>query len=127
MSTIYNPLAGSDSFLTEFGGAAEGAATAGNGIQSESAPSSLTVAPSLGSSLSDALSGGVIPGMGGISGPSIGNVLSAFGLGTGGLTPFPISRIVALILGLLLIGGGIIMFRPETVEDVRSAATAAAA
>lgn len=124
MSTIYNPLAGSDSFLSEFSGA-EGAGTAANGIGSESAPSVLNVAPS-GSSLSDALSGGIIPGMG-ISGPSVGNVLGAFGLGTGGMTPFPVSRIVAIILGLLLIGGGIIMFRPETVEDVRSAATAAAA
>lgn len=123
MSTIYNPLVGSDSFLTEFGGAAEGAATAGNGIQSESAPSSLTLAPNLGSALSDALSGGIIPGMGGIGGaPSaLGSLL---GLGVPGVS---ISRIVAIVLGLLLVGGGIIMFRPETVEDVRSAATAAAA
>lgn len=123
MSTIYNPLARSDSFLTEFGGAAEGAATAGNGIQSESAPSSLTLAPNLGSALSDALSGGVIPGMGGIGGaPSA--LSSLLGLGVPGVS---ISRIVAIVLGLLLVGGGIIMFRPETVEDVRSAATAAAA
>lgn len=123
MSTIYNPLT-NNSLLTEFSGA-EGAGPAGNGIQPESAPSSLTVAQggSLGSTFSDALSGGGIPGL---SAPSVSNVLNAFGIGSGS-SSIGISRIVAIVLGLLLIGGGIIMFRPETVEDVRSAAVAAAA
>lgn len=120
MSTIYNPLS-SDSFLSEFSGAA-GAASVGNGITSESVPSALNVSSS-GSALSDALTGGVVPGLGGLG--SGGSALaSLLGLGVPGVS---ISRIVAIVLGLLLIGGGIIMFRPETVEDVRSAATAAAA
>ena len=125
MSTIYNPLV-SNSLLTEFSGL-EGAGSAANGIQGETVPTALNITPgsaSLGSELSDALSGGIIPGMGGIGGaPSaLGSML---GLGVPGIPS--ISRIVAIVLGLLLIGGGIIMFRPETVEDVRSAATAAAA
>lgn len=118
MSTIYNPLTGSTSFLSEFSGG-------GNSIAGETAPSSLsTIAPGFGSP-----SGFGFPSSGsgstGFTNPlSDVNILKWL---VGGGSALPVSRIVAIVLGLLLIGGGIIMFRPETVEDVRGAATAAAA
>ena len=122
MSTIYNPLS-SESFLQEFSGAgAGGSAAAGglNSIASESAPSSLGVSSgSLGSAIGDALKSGIIPGMGGF------DATPALGLGLG-LPGLSISRIVAIVLGLLLIGGGIIMFRPEIGENITSAAKDAA-
>lgn len=123
MSTIYNPLS-SDSFLQEFSNVGtSGAAVAGrNSIPGESAPSSLGVSSgSFGSAIGDALGKGGIPGMGEIS--SAASTL--FGVATG--TPaLSISRIVAIVLGLLLIAGGIIMFRPEIGENITSAAKDAA-
>lgn len=107
MSTIYNPLASTESLLSsEFG-------KGDNSIGTESAPSGLgTISPG---SITDVLTGGAMSGA-----STAASLLNPFG----GVS---ISRGVAIVLGLLLIGGGIIMFRPETIEDVRTAATAAAA
>jgi hypothetical protein len=49
-------------------------------------------------------------------------------LGGGSATPFTagsgVSRVVSIVLGLLLIGGGIIMFRPELGESAARVAAA---
>jgi hypothetical protein len=102
MSTVYNPLAAS--FLTEFSGSSDNSTSGG-----ESAPSH--------------------SGLGGLGPINIPGLDSIPGLGGGSATSLlpSLSRVVAIVLGLLLIGGGIIMFRPETIEDVRGAAAAAAA
>lgn len=122
MSTIYNPLS-SDSFLQEFSNVGTGgAAVAGrNGIPGESAPSSLGVSGGSFGSVKDAIGSGGIPGLGEIS--SAASTLFSAATGTPALS---ISRIVAIVLGLLLIAGGIIMFRPDIGENITSAAKDAA-
>ena len=125
MSTIYNPLSSLPEGLNspaDFSSSLTGLTAA------EAPPSALSVAPAANTpspsnldSLGDVITGAL---------PNISGSQSATSISPStlfNLLDFNLSRGVAVILGLLLIGGGIIMFRPEVGDTVRDAATAAIA
>lgn len=141
MSTPYNPLAGLDPLAPSIGQ---------NSILPESAPGSelgATILPSSSpvTALSPSLPGNALPASfsstGGVAGSNNpltsaldelegaglgGSALGASIPGSGSGPGLSVSRVVAVVLGLLLIGGGILMFRPVQ-EAARTAGKAAAA
>jgi len=107
MSTVYNPLASGEALLNSFSTSLSPSPVPDNGISPESVASSLNIAPGVGSIVN--------------LGNNVAGAVAGGAVGLGGLS---ISRIVALLLGLLLIGGGIIMFRPEIATEAVKAAAA---
>lgn len=134
MSSIYSPLAGGEAALASAeqsllpvdyaSTVAQGNSSAGSSTSAGDEVPGLGTAPLGSGTLNNILSGGTPfgdllkgSGFGGVFGGSNGEVMP----GQSGST---FSRVVSVVLGLILIGGGIIMFRPEIGEAARDAVIA---
>lgn len=135
MSSIYSPLVGGEAALASAeqsllpvdyaATVAQGNSSAGSSTSAGDGVPGLGTAPLGSGTLNTILSGGSpigdllnSSGFGGVFGGSNGGVMPGQQSGS------TFSRVVSVVLGLILIGGGIIMFRPEIGEAARDAVIA---